>query len=304
MGTPWNTLTRWHWIVSSTARASNRGTIVRQAPAATEAFSPQVWPERVEQRERAEHDITGREREQAGRDLGVADQVGVGQLGTLGRAGGARRVEDDGGVLRVAPGDPVLRGGGGQQCLELARPHQHASGARGGRAGHGLGREAVPRQHHRGLRITQVERHLTRLQQHVHRHDHAASAQDAVVHGGELRHVGQHAAHPVARPDTPVAQQRRDPGAGLVELRKGQRRLAEADRRSVAGAGRRGDQVVSEVGHGKALLSHPIGSRRCGADVMPRFTARRARRRRCAARRGRDQSDGSRGGTPGSRRAR
>ena len=44
VGTPWNTLTRWRWIVSSTARASNRGTIVRQAPAATEAFSPQVWP--------------------------------------------------------------------------------------------------------------------------------------------------------------------------------------------------------------------------------------------------------------------
>ena len=150
---------------------------------------------------------------------------------------------------------PVLRGGGSEHCLELARRHQQTLGASGGRAGQSVLGEAVPGQHQFRLRVAQVERHLTGLEQHVHRHHHGAGPQDAVIGRGKLRHVGQHDADPVAGPHAAVAQQPGHPGAGRVELRIRQHQLAEPDRGRGTVTGYRGGKVKSKIGHYQVFLS-------------------------------------------------
>jgi len=64
----------------------------------------------------------------------------------------------------------------------------------------------------------EVERHLALLEQHVHRHHHAARPQHAVVDDGELRHVREHDPDAIAGVQAAGAQRRGDPGARRIEL--------------------------------------------------------------------------------------
>jgi hypothetical protein len=65
----------------------------------------------VEQREPTEDHLICGEIEQIGaHHLGVAGEVGVGELGALRLTGGARGVEDHGGVLVIPIGDLMIRG--------------------------------------------------------------------------------------------------------------------------------------------------------------------------------------------------
>ena len=76
----------------------------------------------------------------------------------------------------------------------------------------------VPGEEEAGRRIGQVERDLALLEQHVHRHDDAARAQDAVVGDRELRDVREHQADGVAVAQAELAQPGGHAGAGRVEL--------------------------------------------------------------------------------------
>ena len=140
----------------------------------------------------------------------------MGQLGALGLAGGARRVEDHRGVVAVAIGDLALRLGVAEQLLELARLDRDDLGAGllGALLG-GLG-EVVPGEHQLGPRILEVELDLAPLEQHVHRHDGAARAQDAVVGDREVGDVREHDPDAVAGLEALLLQEAGHPRAALV----------------------------------------------------------------------------------------
>src|SRR3954447_18160397 len=185
--------------------------------------------ERVEQRQRPEDHVVGRRVVERARDLGVAAQVVVRELGALGLAGRARRVEDDGGVVVGAVGDVGQRVVLADELLELPRLDEDALRARVVRALLGRLGEVVPREQDLRLGVGEGELHLTPLQQHVHRDDDAARAQHAVVGDREVRDVGQHHADAVAGLEALVAQERRDARAGLVEPRVGDLGVVELE---------------------------------------------------------------------------
>ena len=100
VGTPSKTVTSSRSMISSALPGSKRGISVSARAGAIAGVQPARLAERVEQRQRAEHDVVlGRCRTASRDDLGVAAQVGVRELGALRRAGGARRVEDHRGVV-------------------------------------------------------------------------------------------------------------------------------------------------------------------------------------------------------------
>ena len=68
----------------------------------------------------------------------------MGELGALRRAGRARGVEDDRGVVAGAVGDLAERIGRGERLLELAGRDDHAVRARGRGTGPRVVREPVP----------------------------------------------------------------------------------------------------------------------------------------------------------------
>ena len=104
------------------------------------------------------------------------------------------------------------------QRLERTRLDEHALGVRLLGAGvRGVG-GLVPREQDPGARVAEVERHLALLEQRVHRHDHRAGAQRAVVATREVRDVGEHDADAVAGLDALGLQQAGDAGDGVVEL--------------------------------------------------------------------------------------
>ena len=142
-----------------------------------------------------------------------------------------------------------------EQGLELAGLDDDHLGS--GYPGALLGRlrEAVPREHQPRARIREVEADLPPLQQHVHRHDHAAGAQHAVVDGAEVRHVREHDPNAVAWLQTPLLQEAGHPGRALVEHVVGEDAVVELQRRSIAVLGCCLGQKLCEVGwHGIAPL--------------------------------------------------
>ena len=183
-------------------------------------------PEHVEQRQPAEYDVIRARADDVGaRHLGVTAEVAVGELGALRVARGTRGVEDHRGVLVVGIRDLVVRVDGGQQVGEADRVHD--DGFRLGLLGAaaGLVRERMPGEDQPGPGVAQVVGDLPRLEQGVHRDDHAAGAEHAVVHHGDLGDVGHHDADPVAGLEAALVQQPGHPGTRLVQGPVGHRRV-------------------------------------------------------------------------------
>ena len=211
-------------------------------------------PERVEQRQRAEDDRLGLELEQIDRHLDVSGKIAVSQLGPLRPARGPRRVQDHGRVLARHLDHFGPRLLGTQQPLERAGRHDDRLGIRP--PGSVLRRvgESVPGEQQLGPGIGQIELHLARLEQRVHRHDDTSGPEHAVVRDRELRHVGQHDPDPRSAVDAAGAQEPGDPGAGCVERGIRDLGLVELQRDALAMALGRDREVCGKVAHLKVLL--------------------------------------------------
>ena len=171
----------------------------------------------MKQRQRAEDHVVLVGLEQTVRRLGVGEHVVVGQLGALGLAGSPRRVEDHRRVGAVALGELAVGLGVGEQLLELTRLDEDDLGV--GVLGALLGglAEVAPREQPLGLGVLEVELDLAALEQHVHRDDGAARAQDAVVGDREVRDVREHDPDAVAGLEPLRLQEARHAGAALVD---------------------------------------------------------------------------------------
>ena len=223
--------------------------------------------ERMEQRQPAEDDVVGRGSEQPHRHVGVPTEVGVGQFGTLGLAGGPRGVEDDGGVVVVPIGDSGRRGESRQHHLELAGCDGHHLGAGLGRTlGRLLGAPG-PGDDDAGAGVAEVVGHLPGLEQRVHRHHDAAGPQDPVVRHREGQDVGDHDPDPVAGSDAALDEQGREPGTGVIEFGVGEHPLVEPHRRVGGSICGRRRQPLGEVGHDRSSRWRPSGWSAAGAGV-------------------------------------
>ncbi len=201
------------------------------------------------------------------RYLGVADEVAVGELGALRVAGRAGGVEDHRGVLVVTLHDLVIRGDRGQQIGEAAPVHD--DGFRLGLFGAaaGLVRERMPGEHQPGPGVAQIIGDLPRLEQRVHRDDHAAGAEHPVVHHGDLGDVRPHDPHPVARFETAFVQQPGDLGARLVQGPVGHRGVVHPHGHPSGVGPGRVRQILGQVRHG--FIVRPAAQ----AVVGPRYQA-------------------------------
>ncbi len=184
------------------------------------------------------------------RQASVEDHVGVAQLGSLGAAGRAASVEDDGRVVGVR-----RHGVEGRRLAvhQLAQRLRALDGRRAGRVGgdhkevlagvnllEALIAELAHRQVGRtleaevgfGVGVLQVIGDLSPLQQHVERHDDRPGLQDAVVHDGEVGQVGATEGHLVARLDAQPDQPVGDLVGGGVDGRVGQLHVVEDDCRA------------------------------------------------------------------------
>ena len=157
VGTPWKTVTASRSMISSALSGSKRGSIVTVAPLQTAQFIVQVWPNEWNSGSAPSSTSPGLNSAKPDHRVAVAQQVRVRQLGALGLAGGAARVEDHRGVVRGAIGD--ARGSGSccdHELLELARLDEDALSA--GLRGALLRRlgEAVPGEHELGAGVLEV----------------------------------------------------------------------------------------------------------------------------------------------------
>jgi hypothetical protein len=134
------------------------------------------------------------------------------------------------GVVLARLGHLGHRLGGADQLLELAGLHQDALGARLLGAGLRVIGEPLPGKEQLRARVLEVEGHLALSEQHVHRHDDAAGAQDAVVDDREIGDVGQHDPDAVPAGEAVLAQETDEMRAGAVELPVRQLDVVEADR--------------------------------------------------------------------------
>ena len=235
VGTPSKTVTLSRPITSSAFSASKRGIRVRQAPAVTAAFSPQVRPKQWNSGRQPI--TTSSEESSTSVSALVAALVGevvVGELGALGLAGGARGVEQHDRVVVVAVGDLVVRLVLGQQLEEPVGLDGDAVDADGGGGLAGLVGHRLPREDDRGAGVLEVVLHLAGLQQRVHRDDDRAGAEHAVEQHRERRHVRQHQADPVAGTDALAPEQRGDPAGPVEQLVVAQHQVVEPHGRTVA----------------------------------------------------------------------
>ena len=120
--------------------------------------------------------------------------------------------------------------------------------------------------------VLEVEAHLALLQQHVHRHHHAAGAQDPVVDDREVGDVREHQPDAVAGP-SPFAFSRPAMRAlALVEQRVGQLHVVELEGRAVAVLAPR-SRSGSWPGS-RSSLAPPVGDRRLFQRSAPPGPAR------------------------------
>lgn len=223
---------------------------------------PARLPEGVKQRQGTEQDVISRGLGQAPGHLGVGGEVVVGQLGALGLTCRPRGVEDDCGLGAVDVHHLLHRVLVAQQLLELSRGDRYELGP--GLLGAPLGRlgEVVPGEQQLALGIAEVEGHLAPLEQDVHRDNHPARAEHAVVGQGEIGDVGQHDPHPVAALDPAVCQQSGDAARSLLERFVGDLGVVELQGNVLGVAGGAVREVCRQVA---AHRSTPgSGSRRSG----------------------------------------
>ena len=169
---------------------------------------PARLPERVKQRQRPEDHVLLVDADQRlRRHRAVLDQVVVRELGALRRARRAARVEDHGGVGALARLVGLRARRAHDELLELAGLDEDRLRPGLERAALGRLMKVMPSEETLRTTITQVERHLTSLKEHVHRHHDAARAQDAVVHDREIGNVRQHDPDPVPRREAAIFQQ-------------------------------------------------------------------------------------------------
>ena len=225
------------------------------ASALDRGVEPAGEAEDVEEGQAAHDDVVLGDLHDVGRGaLGVAVEVEVRQLGALGLAGGAARVEDD---RRVVVGALDRLEDGGRRRLggvELAVGRAHRAAHDEPRAGlgsrlAGLVGEVGPHEAEAGAAVLVEVLDLPGLQQRVHRDDHAAGEQRAVEGDGVCRHVGEDERHPVAGLETRRAQLAGHRCRRTVQRRPRQLDLVELDAHLVGDAGRGGDEVGGEVGH-------------------------------------------------------
>src|SRR5271165_5201743 len=153
----------------------------------------------MKQRQPAEdHVLRARADEVGTHHLGVAGEVGVGELGALRLAGRAGCIEEHCGVLAGPVRDLVLRGGGGEEIAEAGRIDDDRLRVRVLGAAARFVRELMPGKDQPGPGVAEVISHLPPLEQRVHRDDHTACAEHAIVGDGELGDVGLHDPDPVA----------------------------------------------------------------------------------------------------------
>ena len=274
VGTPSNTLTRSRATISSAPLGREPRNQRQTASRLDRGVEARGLPERVKQRQGAQDHIVGREVQHPHHRRGVVPQVGVRQLGALRRAGGARRVEDHGGI-GVSARDGFGDGRGrADEFFELTRDDRDAFGPGGVRACLSGRDELVPGEHGLGRRVGEVEGGFAFFQENIHRHHHPAGAQHAVVGNGEVGDVGQHDADPVAGTQTPLDQQAGQARAGGVESRVRDFDFVEAKRYAVGLAtGCRGQ--VAAPGWSSRHLDQPrIGKlRRLARRSMPSWIA-------------------------------
>ena len=117
----------------------------------------------------------------------------MGELGAPRLARGARRVDDHGGVVGSPPRD---RGRAGSPSSKN-EPGRHEPGRPRPR----VRQQPAPGDQQRGAGVGERGPQLAALEVDVERDDDRARAQDPVVRGDELGHVGQHQRDPVAGAD-------------------------------------------------------------------------------------------------------
>ena len=173
----------------------------------------------------------------------------MGELGALRLAGRAGGIEEHCGVLAVPVRDLVVRGGGGEEIAEAGRIDDDRLRVRVLGAAARFVRELMPGEDQPGPGVAEVISHLPPLEQRVHRDDHTARAEHAIVGDGELGDVGLHDPHPVAGLEAALAQHPGDPGARLVEFGVCGRGVIHAHGHPVGVRPHRVRQVGCEVGH-------------------------------------------------------
>ncbi len=193
------------------------------------------------------------------RGAAVGQHVRVREFGALRRSGGPRRVEQDRCVGGLALHHLEHWVGLEERLLELARNDRDRFAAGCGRGGIGLRGEVVPDQQQTRVAVAQVVLDLATLVQHVQRHDDGARAQDPVVGDDEVRDVGDHQRHAVARSHAVLTQNPGHPHRRLLEQAVAQGEVVELDRDPLGIALRGVGQDLGEVHAGR---SPPSISRR------------------------------------------
>jgi hypothetical protein len=146
----------------------------------------------------------------------------------------ARRVQDHGRVSLVALDVVRLPRGFGEHLLELVGLDHDRLGGGPVSALHGFLGKSVPHEQVSSLGVREIEVHLALLQQHVHRYDDAAGAQDAVVEGSEVRHVRNHQSDAVARLKPSRPKEAGDTGRALIQHLVGDDHVIELQRGSAS----------------------------------------------------------------------
>ena len=177
VGTPSKMVTRSRAITCSAFSGVNRDTRVRQAPTRTAVLSPQVCPNEWNSGRPPKITSSAADLDQVGRDgLGVGGEISMREFGALGLPGGARCVQDDGGV-RARPVDHGHdRRHTGDQVVE-APVDDHVVRAGRRHAGERLLGAVQSGEDQPCAGVVEVVGDLARLQERVHGDDDRAGAQ-------------------------------------------------------------------------------------------------------------------------------
>ena len=171
------------------------------------------------------------------------------ELGALGRAGGARGIQDHGVVITGLVRHRGRRGEPGEQRVQIGLVDLEDLRARPGGALGCFHRRLVPGEQDFRAGIPDVVGDLAALQQRVHRHDDGPGGERTVEGDREGGHVRQHDADPVTRHNPQRRQQGRRAACGVPQLRVAQHQVVQAHSRALAMIGRRLRKHGTQVRH-------------------------------------------------------